>query len=164
MARHTDRTAEFQRGLGRSSEPNPCAWSRCKSDADAELGIPICKAHLREAWAIHQVMLNDGTAGQRPSPEHVPSPHAKEAVGWVYFAQVGPHIKIGWTTNLRRRMTQLGGATMATIPNKTREDERKMQLTFEACRDKSMGREYFHPAPALTRYVKDLQTGKPRSQ
>lgn len=164
MTPRQGKAVSFNRGLGEGDPHKPCAWARCKADADQELDIPICKEHLRQAWAIHQVMLNDGTAEPRPQPKQVPSPRTADAVGWIYFAQVGPHIKIGWTTDLRRRMTQLGGAAMATIPNRTREDERKMQLTFEACRDKTMGREYFHPTRALTNYVKDLQTHGPKSQ
>ena len=158
MRKHSSQTQPGFHAARIDRGPELCSWRGCESESVPE-DVPLCHEHLRRAWAVQQVMLNEGIAPARPQPEQVPDPHTKEAVGWVYFAQVGPHVKIGWSQDPHRRMSSLGAnALYVTIPNKTRADESAMHKVFEACRDKSKGREYFHPAPALMRYIRDLQT------
>lgn len=76
-------------------------------------------------------------------------PHYTVEQGHVYFAEIGAFIKIGFSTNVRQRMSQLGGKVLLTIPG-TLQTEKAMQARFGP--SWSHG-EYFQPTPELLAFI-----------
>ena len=137
-----------------------CSIDGCETVAPAGTTIDLCVEHLRIAWAAYQIIQGTDADTFRDMPRPKVSPKNHDAVGSVYFARVGNYVKIGWASDVPRRMAALkADALYATIPNQTRSDESALHRTFEKYRAKSMGREYFHPVPVLMKYIRDLQSG-----
>lgn len=82
-------------------------------------------------------------------------PRAKRPVrtdGVVYFLRVGGHIKIGWTSDLNKRMRGYhpDSTLLATKPG-TRKDERSLHRKFSHLT--THGREWFPLAPQILEEV-----------
>lgn len=87
-----------------------------------------------------------------------PPPRAPAPVdGVVYFLRIGGYIKIGWTSNLQRRMREYAPDTLllATMPG-TRKDEKAVHRRFSHL--KTHGREWFPLAPQITEYIDTVRS------
>jgi hypothetical protein len=101
--------------------------------------VLLCKAH-------RDTLLEQ--AKTRPPAVHEPV---------VYFLHHGSRVKIGWTTNLKRRVRSLAlpmSAVAATMPG-TRGDEIDLHYRFQAAR--LPGSEWFEATPELMRLIGSLQ-------
>jgi hypothetical protein len=128
----------------------------CQSDVPEDITTMLCIDHLRLAWAAYEIIKGtEADTFRAPAPKRI-DPRRHDARGFVYFAKVGRYVKIGWASNVPRRMKTLGASEVYhTFPG-TRADEKAMHRTFH--KYLADGAEYFHPVPVLMNYIKQLQT------
>lgn len=132
-----------------------CAFSGCNRPLITEFDFPLCSKHCRTVYLTVRDMLANAT------PEavvHYPNgrakPLASKRIGTVYFARIGEHIKIGYTTNLKERMSHLHAELLATMPG-TMGTERALHAKFGALWVRG---ELFRPGQGLLDYIADLNT------
>ena len=126
-----------------------CVWPRCPKTRYA--GSPLCASHLEIAHSVWSIER----AGKINPPieiEASPLPAPKPVDGIVYFIRSGGYIKIGWTSNLDKRMKAYPPDTtlLAVMPG-TRKDERAIHKRFAHLL--THGREWFPLAPQITEYI-----------
>jgi hypothetical protein len=82
--------------------------------------------------------------------------------GWIYYVLVGERVKIGWTTDVKKRLLQYppDSPLLAMHPG-TKATERDMHVKFAGSR--AAGREWFLDTPELRRHIDDViaQFGEP---
>lgn len=82
---------------------------------------------------------------QNPTPEPSTQPAARDK---IYYVRVGEHIKIGWTTNLYRRLRAYPPtAELLAWRYGTKADERALHQQFAAYL--AGGREWFRDVPEI---------------
>jgi hypothetical protein len=77
--------------------------------------------------------------------------------GWIYYVRQGELIKIGYTSNLAKRLKSYAptGVLLAVHPG-TRATEKEMHQKFAASLDQ--GREWFRPRPELMRHIEETRS------
>ncbi|MGN6245127.1 MAG: GIY-YIG nuclease family protein [Motilibacteraceae bacterium] len=142
------------RNRSRWTPPHPataprriCCWPKCHTAA--VLDLPMCRPHLAVAHDVYQTVFID-TDRNKPAPAPAPPKPAPE--GTVYYVQVDAHIKIGWTSDLTKRMRGYAPTSrlLATHPG-TRADEQRMHKRFAVHR--THGREWYAPVPSLLHHI-----------
>lgn len=134
-----------------------CITDKCDSEVPEGITTMLCVEHLRHAWASYELLKGtDADEFRKPARSNV-SPKNHDARGFVYFAQVGRYVKIGWASDVQRRMTALKASALYTYFPGTRADEKSLHVTFR--KYLADGAEYFHPTPTLMKYIKELQAG-----
>lgn len=134
-----------------------CCWTDCLRTAHKDL--PLCWTHLTIA---HGVVEKQGDPSFVTSYTYRPSEHKSEPVpepvepapqvGVVYYLRVGGYIKIGWTSDLERRMRGYSpDSTLLAVHPGTRKDERAVHRKFAHL--KTHGREWFPLAPQITEHI-----------
>jgi hypothetical protein len=155
-----------------------CCWPDCYEPAERD-NTPICETHLRQAgmaWLADNIELVrevTGVASQeimfdrvrrdtefrRPAREALLAQQAaeREAGAIVYYLRIGDRIKIGFTTNLKQRLSNLRldpGCVLATEPG-GREVEWARHQDFA---DERYGRrEDFAPSDRLIEHIERLR-------
>lgn len=72
--------------------------------------------------------------------------------GTIYFLRIGGYVKIGWTSNLEKRMRQyMPDTQLLAVKPGTRKDERQLHRKFAHL--KTHGREWFPLAPQITEEI-----------
>lgn len=127
-----------------------CFWPGCESGTGPGR-LKICQthravivnAHVDDAWVINMV------AEMR---DHL-FPKAEPATdGDVYFLRIGGYVKIGWTSDLGKRMRQYPPDTqLLAVKPGTRKDENRLHKKFAHL--KTHGREWFPLAPQIMEEV-----------
>lgn len=147
-----------------------CAWEDCEATPSTMLALPLCDRHAIAAYrAVNNLLsstpkaLTDMLASA--SPERIlgkatPRPdrtrrNVRTTPGRIYFAKAGDLIKIGFSTNLRQRMGQLGVEPIVTIAG-TMEDEKALHHQFGEYWDHG---EYFRPGQRLVDHIRTLVRG-----
>lgn len=134
-----------------------CCWPAC--GCPTRHNLPLCMAHLAVAANLQRQLAG----GEMPvvrarvrvavpeRPAVAPAP-----LGTVYFVQVGAHIKIGWTSDLEKRMKQYppNSVLLAAHPG-TRKDETRMHRRFAASR--THGREWYALVPSLLHHIEAVK-------
>lgn len=132
-----------------------CQIDHCGKTVSEDIGIPLCDAHLRKAWAAFEVRIETDPSlmpdRRTPRPKDVTS---VDAHGMVYFARVGELIKIGWSTDVEHRMYALGADALLHAQPGTKHDEKALHAMFNHLLVK--GREWFRPDPELLNYISGL--------
>lgn len=155
-----------------------CAWPNCDKStpqtfAENRLGV-LCLDH---AWshydAMNSFLVWDGTtdssyvqslvaalkARQEPLDAFTDEElaDAKEALsqGWVYYLRVGDQIKIGFSTDVRRRLRSYppGSELLALEPGDKKLERRRHNEFFEWL---AAGREWFEPSDELLKHIQDV--------
>lgn len=127
-----------------------CFWPGCRSGSGPG-PLRICpvhravivNAHVSDSWVIDRVAeLRD----------HL-FPKAERATdGVVYFLRIGGYLKIGWTSDLVKRMRQYPPDTqLLAVKPGTRKDENRLHKKFSHL--KTHGREWFPLAPQILEEV-----------
>jgi len=133
-----------------------CNMAQCERDASDRVGIALCDRHLQKAWAAYQIITGVQAPPEELDPERDKT--SLDARGTVYVIRVGELIKIGWTSQMNKRMSVLKADALLFSRAGTRRDEFRMH---GQCVDHlAKGREWFDTSPAMMQYVKDLQAGK----
>lgn len=154
-----------------------CTWRNCETIADHP-DHPLCEYHYRKigmifihehidvmraaAGGLTTTDMLQRLVGEEPEERRAARRTAweadraeKRAAGVVYYVRIGEHIKIGTTTNLVRRMTELyvqPGALLATEPGGADVES----LRHREYADERFGRELFEPSDRLLAHIESL--------
>lgn len=131
-----------------------CALPGCTTPLTTYAALHLCDTHVQDVWAAADPAL----AKTRPQPVE-PTPTKRrtakapdDAPGVVYYVQVGAHIKIGWTSNLDKRMrTYPPNSVLLAAHAGTRADEHKLHQRFAVHR--SHGREWYPLVPVILDHI-----------
>lgn len=155
---HRDRGPNSCVARGRRGHP-------CARDVLYDAPFPVCVKHAAELLRyLHENLAQEtilASALERllsyDSGEHNRVMDLPDAgVPVVYYARVGNHIKIGYSSNLTRRMRGYPPDTeiLATEPG-TRELEKERHMEFN--HQLRMGNEWFAPSLDLLMHIESLQ-------
>lgn len=151
------------------------AWSGCTiliddngfCDAPIPSGAPIsaCVRHLLAAFTHCQELIARASTAElaHASIEDAPlsaggsiRDRLRESMSVVYYLRVGPHIKIGRTVHLPKRVRQLrADELLATEPGDHRLELSRLKQ-FAHLKVDDGRREYFTPGPELLRHISEL--------
>lgn len=138
----------------RGPEPKQCIWPECASTSAGRYAqTRMCTLH---ASFVHRTFAR--ITGEILQPVVPPPPEPKPvrpAAGVIYFIKTGPHIKIGWTSNLDRRLRSFPPSSelMAVQPG-TRADEAALHRKFAVHR--THGREWYPLANELIYHIRRI--------
>jgi hypothetical protein len=155
-----------------------CAWPNCDKStpqtfAENRIGV-LCLDH---AWshydAMNQYLVWRGVtdeleaaalvaalkARQVPldayTDEEFADAKAAREVGWVYYLRVGDQVKIGFSSDVRRRLRAYppGSELLAVEPGDKKLERRRHNEFFEWL---AAGREWFEPSAELLKHIQDV--------
>lgn len=141
--------------------PVECAWGSCRNPRyDAH--IPICPSHIEVAHVIFERETDPERAESRywvtpnwaRDPDRKPLPEKKKppTEGVIYYIRSGGHIKIGWTSDLAKRMRAYPpDTTLLAVEPGTRKDENRTHKRFAHLL--THGREWFPLAPQILEHI-----------
>ncbi len=137
-----------------------CVWPTCFRKKHPE--THLCATHLLIAHGIHERIVRadapprlswlrygdeQPTTWAATPPTETEKPDPK--MGTVYFLRVGGYVKIGWTSDLEKRMRQyMPDSQLLAVKPGTRKDENALHRKFAHL--KTHGREWFPLAPQIT--------------
>jgi hypothetical protein len=149
-----------------------CVMPGCKKTRSKLPDLHLCNAHLAiihdQVEADPEMLRIIGKQTMADRLKYLESfyeyatrekpPANRPTDGTIYYVQSGGHIKIGWTSDLTKRMRQYppNCQLLATHPG-TRADELKLHKMFAAHR--SHGREWYPLAPAVLHHI-DMMKAK----
>jgi hypothetical protein len=137
---------------------NRCCWPDCPQPKTEH--TQLCTSHLYIAHEAYAKILagmplpSRVTFTVQAEPEPVePKP---EKPGTIYYVRSGGYIKIGWTSDLSKRMKGYppDSVLMATHPG-TRSDETTVHRKFAVHR--THGREWYALVPAIMGHIARVQ-------
>lgn len=133
-------TRKYRRCLVRS-----CGRPVTESLIESE--VLLCESHAAEVLGRLGAFL---PVDQVDEPEPEPSPQS--SAGWVYYFESNGLIKIGWTSDLARRMRQHGpGIVLLAIePGSRRLEHARHSLFNEFLAE---GREWFTDSPEIRAHI-----------
>lgn len=155
--------------------PKSTHWSTCTAQKESgefcdapsmpDVPFPICFRHAAQIYRFLRGAI-DGASQSDNSLEIISDmfeernkrvlAEAALQQGLVYYVQIGEHVKIGFTTNLRGRLAQYppNRRLLATEPG-FEDVERQRHAEFSQYR--YMGREWFEPGPDLLAHINRLR-------
>lgn len=137
--------------------PNRCCWTGCVFAADRSFKLPLCRGHAKH---VFQVLDAAREAERALEAEQRAAERQKTEV--IYYAKIGGHLKIGYTSRLEQRMRSYPPNTelLAVHPG-TREDERQLHRQFAVHR--SHGAEWYPLVPVILEHIERViaKHGKP---
>lgn len=154
-------------------------FDRCINPADAGNGVMLCFTHARvigyeagldkpsrirnrhdqenglltaENTRLRERILELTSPDRDSEPEVEPATPARKTEGTIYYLRVGAYYKIGWTSDLAKRMRQYPPDTrlLARHPG-TRKDEAALHKRF--AHHRTHGREWYPLATQITEHV-----------
>lgn len=142
--------------------------SFCDSTSIPDAPFPICTKHAAQLYAFLRTAVDEASQDKDRSLDIFLDLFAKRqevAVreeqryatdGVVYYVQIGSHIKIGCTINLKQRLAGYppNRRLLATEPGYELEEAHRL-TQFAEYRD--MGREWFRPGPGLIEHINRLR-------
>lgn len=150
-----------------------CVFGGCRERSSYHQ-MPICREHAAQAWlAFEQVepeqykrLIRGETADVAAETRAAKAEHQEtkrlsaHRAGTIYYLRIADRIKIGFTTDLYRRMGQYppNSEILATHPG-TPIVERDMHQRFS--RHLADGREWFHPHGELDAHILQVQAQYP---
>ena len=148
------------------SSPTParsCVWPGCASPTERHPELHMCDTHLLLVYVnVGKDWMFSGPANRHLGPLREAAYDADQAQkrevraaipGVIYYVEVGSHIKIGWTSDLTKRMRSYppNSRLLASHPG-LRADETQVHRKFAAWR--SHGAEWYVLAPVLLDHIK----------
>lgn len=140
--------------------------SFCDGPSISDAPFPICIRHAGQLYSFIRGRFDDVAADSNASLDvfvHLASRTNEQrgrnfdpAKAVVYYVQIGEHIKIGCTVNLKSRMAAYPPTRrlLATEPGYEAEEAQR-HTEFAEYRD--MGREWFRPGPDLVAHINKLR-------
>lgn len=130
-----------------------CCYPNCEAASSALVEEPICDTHITRVHRAVSLLLKEFKPPEvgRPAVKHEPK-HA----GLVYFIKFGNRIKIGFTTNLAQRLTQLPHDEVLVTVAGSFSTEKRLHNKFKHLR---VVGEWFEAAPELLEYTANLRAG-----
>ena len=134
-----------------------CCYPRCSQNTTQVIEVPLCDAHAAKVYRrVRDAMSTLSNAKPFPATGsgRANPLHSDVTPGEVYFLRRGELVKIGFSTNVRRRIAALGGGQLlATIPG-TMRDEQAMHRRFARLREQG---EWFRMGDDLNRYLLSIR-------
>lgn len=137
----------------------------CGGDVEPGTPVPLCR---RDVIAVHDYwQQRDDLAarvlrGEGGGPEAAAMlraqrerPQPSDGPGFVYYVRLGDRVKIGWTSNVARRMGELPVEQVLAVEPGSRRLERDRHAQFNHL--SAAGREWFTLAPDLLAHVAQLR-------
>jgi hypothetical protein len=114
-----------------------CCWPDCPKRTWED--TPLCEAHV-------QITANLWNEHWRPKPAD--EGPRDERPGWIYYLQVGQHIKIGWTKNIESRLKYYPrtAVLLAAEPGTL---SREQQIHKDLTAVLAAGKEWYHDTPTV---------------
>lgn len=147
-----------------------CCIPDCGHLVPRNRSIPVCRSCGVKIAVYHAGDADLALGVQRERQSQREQAKARRDAAYagqsqVYYIRIGDHIKIGYSTNLKQRISQLRlqqSALLATEPG-GRELEKERHRQFSADRIIS-NREDFDPSPRLMAHIDAVLTehGRPR--
>jgi len=120
---------------------------------------PICPAHLGLAAKIHKASSDGVEFVWRTRAVIVPEPEPEPAQpksGFVYYVRSGGFIKIGWTSDLTKRMKGYPpDSVLLAVEPGPRQLETRRHKQF--AHHRTHGREWYTMAPTLTHHIDSVK-------
>lgn len=113
--------------LGVTDQAQDCCIPHCNRQAHPSQHMPLCERHLSKAWAEFEIMHGEEIASAKTERADYNDP---KLMGVVYFVRVRDMLKIGWTTNLKSRISSLQADALLHFEQGTREDEARYHQQF----------------------------------
>lgn len=131
-----------------------CAWQNCRYPASPSYPINVCVDHFAALKMLVQATEDGEFAKQdgRYEPLPAPPPLPEDVIGHVYYLRIGDRIKVGYASNLQRRMRQYppGSELLAVHPG-TMKDEREAHSLLAIHR--LDGREWFADVAEVREHI-----------
>jgi hypothetical protein len=107
------------------------ASSECPEPLIAGAPVRLCGKHIREVYEFAQDLVTDRwdgavreyVAGLHDTFKPPPAVKKRPRQGYVYFIRLGDRIKIGYTENVDRRLSELPHEEVLGVIPGTRDDE-----------------------------------------
>ena len=133
-----------------------CCYPVCEAPVTQKVSQPLCDKHLISVFRA----VSDLAKQIDPKSDVVASPRVMRdrnpyaPVGKVYFMRFGDRIKIGFTTNLHKRLQHVpNDELLASMPG-SRHTETKMHKQFAHLR---IVGEWFSMGPDLLEFIEGLK-------
>lgn len=130
-------------GLRPEDRVGKCAWTECDQTYTTRYPVTLCHTHVLLIWSLVDEDARKTGQVVNPPPAATEKLAADlDALGWIYYVQVGDKIKIGYTKDLQRRIAQYppDSVLLAARPGTIR-DERTTHSLLSARR--AAGREWY---------------------
>ncbi|MFI1583294.1 GIY-YIG nuclease family protein [Embleya sp. NPDC020630] len=129
----------------------------CRAPALPDAPVPLCAEHVAATCEFAHDGLPGDDEEETPSgrrPRRQPTEVTMLGEGLVYFVRTDRRIKIGFTTDLRRRLAQSApGEVLHTEPGSIA-DERRLHAAFQ---DLRLRGEWFRADPRLLDHIATLK-------
>ena len=158
-------------------EPEPfslsgerCLWQMCSQRADLRIfnaGAQFCREHSLFVWSIidREILESRMTIPEIKAREQLKLTKRRKAQetaeerrtrpGYVYYLRVGAHYKIGFASNLERRLASYPPDTeLLAVEPGTLKLEAERHREFKHSR--ISGREWYRPNPALDHHIRNV--------
>ena len=135
---------------GTLSTPTCVASDYCPNVPVPSCPVPLCVKHISRVYHFANDHLERAREEVQARQRKIGAKPALITTGTVYFIRFDTRIKIGFTTNLQKRMTDLHpDEILATAPGSLAVEKRLHGMFGEY---RLVG-EWFKPAPALLAYI-----------
>lgn len=126
-----------------------CVWPGCREWISEWPQIHLCDAHV--GVVVDHARSRGPRVAVRPATQQEAKPKSTDGV--IYYVRSGGHIKIGWTTDLHKRMRTYppDSVLLAHHPG-TRKDEHQVHTRFAVHR--THGREWYALVPPLLEHIR----------
>lgn len=123
-----------------------CCYPDCLAEPWPEARAPLCWDHMVDVSGQVMLEVSDRTPLEPSRSQlHGAVPPLNDQRGQVYFVRFGHNVKIGFTTNLKRRLKDIPHEEiLATYPGSRRDEKRCHALFADLRLETTHGREWFH--------------------
>lgn len=140
-------------------EHRPCTVQLCSNPSSDRYRVPFCQEHILYLWSLveqdmkHKGITVDDYERDQDEQARTRAQRAADAVpGFIYYLQVGEYLKIGFTTDLQRRVREYPpSARLLARHHGTQDDEKSLHAHFAAFR--ASGREWYLDVPEIRAHI-----------
>mgnify|MGYP002737250170 CR=1 FL=1 len=133
----------------RGKEPGKCRYANCVRAVSQYTDMEMCDTHVHQVAReikFREPNLFIIVKTEKPPRRTVPK------TGLIYYLEDDGLIKIGWTSNLQRRMRQfLPNHKLLAVEPGTRSDERRIHRKFAV--HLTHGNEWFAAVPSIRKHI-----------
>lgn len=130
------------------SVQDTCCWPKCSAPTP-QLALPLCEHHVMRVVRHAQDLLKS-----KPKDPVRVARLRQDRDGVVYFLRFQGLIKIGFTSNLKLRLSTITHDELLHAQPGTPADERRVHVAFAHLRE---NREWFRPEPDLMEFIEHLR-------
>lgn len=133
-----------------------CCYPVCEAPVTQKVSQPLCDKHLISVYraVVQLTKALDPKSDAVGNPRHMRPKNPYAPVGEVYFMRFGDRVKIGFTTNLRKRLQGVpNDELLASMPG-SHHTETKTHQQFAHLR---IVGEWFSMGPDLMEFIEGLK-------